>query len=66
MDFSLSPRAKELRDQTKKFIAEQVIPLENDPRQDSHGPHPELRAELFLVRVQRVCLRRMRRANWAD
>jgi len=46
MDFSLSPRAKELRDQTKQFIAEQVTPLENDPRQDSHGPHPELRAEL--------------------
>ena len=46
MDFSLPPRAKELRDLTKKFIAEQVIPLENDPRQDSHGPHPELRNEL--------------------
>jgi len=46
MDFSLPPRAKELRDKTKQFIEEQVIPLENDPRQDSHGPHPELRAEL--------------------
>ena len=46
MDFSLPPRAIELRERTQKFIAEQVIPLENDPRQDSHGPHPELRAEL--------------------
>lgn len=46
MDFSLPPRAKELRDKTKQFIEEQVIPLENDTRQDSHGPHPELRAEL--------------------
>lgn len=46
MDFTLPPRAEELRERTRKFIAEQVIPLENDPRQDSHGPHPELRAEL--------------------
>ena len=46
MDFSLPPRAIELRERTQQFIAEQVIPLENDPRQDSHGPHPELRNEL--------------------
>ncbi|MEK0429330.1 MAG: hypothetical protein RL001_1857 [Pseudomonadota bacterium] len=46
MDFTLPPRAEELRERTRKFIAEQVIPLENDPRQDSHGPHPELRTEL--------------------
>ncbi len=46
MDFSFSPRAEELRERTRTFIAEQVIPLENDPRQDSHGPHAELRAEL--------------------
>lgn len=47
MDFSLTPRAEELRERTRKFIAEQVIPLENDPRQDSHGPHRELRDELI-------------------
>lgn len=46
MDFSLSPRAEELRERTRQFIAEHVIPLENDPRQDSHGPHAELRTEL--------------------
>lgn len=46
MDFSLSPRAEELRERTRRFIAEHVIPLENDPRQDSHGPHPALRIEL--------------------
>ena len=46
MDFTLSPRAEELRERTRKFIAEQVIPMENDPRQDSHGPHRELRDEL--------------------
>ena len=46
MDFTLPPKTEELRARTRQFIAEQVIPLENDPRQDSHGPHPELRAEL--------------------
>ncbi len=46
MDFSLSSETEALRERTRQFIAEQVIPLENDPRQDSHGPHPELRREL--------------------
>lgn len=46
MDFTLSPEAEALRERTRRFIAEQVIPLENDPRQDSHGPHRELRDEL--------------------
>ncbi|MEO0318802.1 MAG: hypothetical protein RL404_2479, partial [Pseudomonadota bacterium] len=40
---------------TRQFIAEQVIPLENDPRQDSHGPHPELRQEL-VERARRAGL----------
>ena len=46
MDFSLSPELIDLRDKTRRFIAEQVIPLENDPRQTSHGPSEELRQEL--------------------
>ncbi len=46
MDFSFTPETEALRERTRQFIAEQVIPLENDPRQDSHGPHPELRQEL--------------------
>lgn len=46
MNFSLSPEIEALRDKTRQFIAEQVIPLENDPRQDGHGPHRELRDEL--------------------
>jgi acyl-CoA dehydrogenase len=47
MNFSLPPDIEALRDKTRQFIAEQVIPLENDPRQDSHGPHRELREELI-------------------
>ena len=64
MDFSLPPRAIELRERTQKFIAEQVIPLENDPRQDSLARILSCELSLFLVRVQRVCLRRMHRPNW--
>ena len=46
MDFSLSPALQALRDKTRQFIAEQVIPLENDERQSSHGPSEALRREL--------------------
>jgi acyl-CoA dehydrogenase len=46
MDFSLSPLLKELQLRTRKFIAEQVIPFENDARNTPHGPDESLRAEL--------------------
>lgn len=46
MDFTLSPELLELQARTRRFIAEQVIPLENDPRQGPHGPEASLRAEL--------------------
>ena len=44
MDFSLTPIQVELQERTCRFIAEEVIPLESEPRQDSHGPSKELRA----------------------
>ena len=47
MDFSLPSEIEALRDRTRQFIAEQVIPLENDARQGSHGPHRALRDELI-------------------
>ena len=47
MDFAMTPELVALRERVRTFIAEQVIPLENDPRQDSHGPHKELRDELI-------------------
>lgn len=46
MNFALSPELEDLQQRTRRFIAEQVIPLENDPRQDRHGPSEELRREL--------------------
>jgi acyl-CoA dehydrogenase len=47
MDFSLSPELKELQERTRRFIAEEVIPLESDERQTSHGPSEQLREELI-------------------
>ncbi len=46
MDFSISPELEALKQRTRTFIAEQVIPLENDPRQGPHGPEESLRQDL--------------------
>lgn len=46
MDFELPPDLTALQTRTRDFIRDQVIPLENDPRQDSHGPHETLRQDL--------------------
>ncbi len=46
MEFTLAPDILDLRDRTRAFIAEQVIPRERDPRVTSHGPTEELRLEL--------------------
>lgn len=46
MNFALSPELLDLQQRTRRFIAEQVIPLENDSRQDRHGPSDALRSEL--------------------
>jgi acyl-CoA dehydrogenase len=47
MNFALPEALVELQQRTRRFIAEQVIPLENDPRQDRHGPSEALRRELI-------------------
>ncbi|MBU0541410.1 MAG: acyl-CoA dehydrogenase family protein [Gammaproteobacteria bacterium] len=46
MDFSLTPALKSLQAEVRSFIAEQIIPLEKDPRQTAHGPSEDLREEL--------------------
>lgn len=46
MDFSLTPQLVALRDRTREFIREEVIPFERDPRRTAHGPSDELRREL--------------------
>ena len=47
IDFSLSPALADLQARVRRFIAEQVIPLEDDPRQGAHGPEEPLRTELI-------------------
>ena len=49
MDFSLSDDLAELKERTERFVREQIIPYENDPRQTPHGPGPELRRELVAL-----------------
>ena len=49
MDFSLSPDIIDLRDRTRAFIAEQIIPFERDPRVGAHGPSEDLRRELVAL-----------------
>jgi acyl-CoA dehydrogenase len=46
MNFELTPQLLELQTKVRSFIREKVIPYENDPRQDSHGPSEALRREL--------------------
>jgi acyl-CoA dehydrogenase len=46
MDFALSPELQALQARVRRFIAEQIIPLEKDPRQTAHGPSEDLREEL--------------------
>ncbi|HHL1989613.1 acyl-CoA dehydrogenase family protein [Acinetobacter baumannii] len=43
---TLSNELLELQQKVREFIQQEVIPLENDPRQDSHGPSEALRNEL--------------------
>lgn len=46
IDFSLPSDLVELRDRTRAFVRDTVIPFEGDPRAGSHGPNDELCREL--------------------
>lgn len=46
MDFSLTSAQQALQQKVRDFIAEQIIPLETDPRVTPHGPSDALREEL--------------------
>jgi acyl-CoA dehydrogenase len=47
IDFALAPELQTLQTRIRAFIADAVIPLENDPRRTRHGPTEELRRELI-------------------
>ena len=42
MDFALSDALVEIETRIRAFIRAEIIPMENDPRQDAHGPSMEL------------------------
>ena len=46
IDFELPAELVALRDRVEAFIAEKIVPYENDPRQTAHGAPESLRREL--------------------
>ena len=52
MDFSLPSDLQDLQLRTRALIRDQVIPFEQDPRQDRHGPGDDLRRELNALARQ--------------
>ena len=65
MNFELSPELQALQRRTREFIRDAIIPLENDPRQDSHGPHEALRRELVELARGAGLLTPHAGAEWA-
>ncbi len=47
MDFTLTPALIELQARIRRFIADEVMPFESDPRQGAHGPDESLREALI-------------------
>jgi alkylation response protein AidB-like acyl-CoA dehydrogenase len=46
VDFELTPDLQALQARIRSFIADEIIPLEADPRRTPHGPTEELRRDL--------------------
>ena len=49
MNFDLGPDLQALQHRTREFIAQKIMPFENDPRCTPHGPTEELRHELIAL-----------------
>ena len=49
MNFELSEEITSLQSQVRRFIREEIIPMEGDPRQTSHGPNEAMRDELVAL-----------------
>jgi acyl-CoA dehydrogenase len=52
IDFELPDDLARLRDRVSDFVAEQIVPYENDPRQTGHGASEPLRRELVALARQ--------------
>ena len=49
MDFSIPDELLELKQRTERFVADEIIPREADPRQGAHGPSEAFRRELIAL-----------------
>jgi len=47
IDFDVTPELAALQARIRRFIADEIIPLESDPRRTEHGPTEDLRRELI-------------------
>ena len=43
IDFAIAPELQALQARIRTFIADEVVPLESDPRRTPHGPTEALR-----------------------
>ena len=64
IDFSVPPELEELRERTREFVRDAVIPREHDPRQDRHGPSDELRCEMVAEARKAGLLSPHARTEW--
>jgi len=46
MNFELTEELAELQLRVRRFVLDEIVPMESDPRQTPHGPSEELRDEL--------------------
>jgi acyl-CoA dehydrogenase len=49
MDFTIPDGLLALKERTERFVRDEIMPLENDPRQGAHGPSDEFRLELVAL-----------------
>src|SRR5213592_4045869 len=49
MDFTIPDELIELKERTERFVREDILPRENDPRLGPHGPSEEFRRELVAL-----------------
>src|SRR5437868_14000525 len=49
MEFTIPDELIELKERTERFVREEILPREKDPRQTPHGPTEEFRRELVAL-----------------
>ena len=49
MDFTIPDDVLQLKERTKRFVRDEIMPLEGDKRQGAHGPADAFRLELVAL-----------------